>query len=164
MDHFCTKLALPTYNKPRSCVSKIHTHMVMVWFGNVWIFNKVEFPSVLIYVTSEKIRKKAWGQHRRARCPWLGRLLIILAPFLLIVWFLWSDHGHLWVFLDLSWPSPPEAEFFVREKIAVNLTVWGPVVKKTGPNSPILNDPSSTLVIIVGNHKTLYVILLIITA
>jgi hypothetical protein len=36
-------------------------------------------------VTSEKIRKKAWGQHRRARCPWLGRLLIILAPFLLIV-------------------------------------------------------------------------------
>jgi hypothetical protein len=35
MDHFCTKLALPPYNKPRSCVSKIHTPMVMVWFGNV---------------------------------------------------------------------------------------------------------------------------------
>jgi hypothetical protein len=30
MDHFCTKLA-----PPRSCVSKIHTPMVMVWFGNV---------------------------------------------------------------------------------------------------------------------------------
>jgi hypothetical protein len=59
--------------------------MVMVWFGNVYIFNKVEFPTFLIYVTSEKIRKKAWGQHRRARCPWLGRLLIILAPFQLIV-------------------------------------------------------------------------------
>jgi hypothetical protein len=35
MDHFCTKLAPPSYNKPRSCVSKIHTPMVMVWFGNV---------------------------------------------------------------------------------------------------------------------------------
>jgi hypothetical protein len=35
MDHFCTKLAPPPYNKPRSCVSKIHTPMVMVWFGNV---------------------------------------------------------------------------------------------------------------------------------
>jgi hypothetical protein len=58
MDHFCTKLAPPPYNKPRSCVSKIHTPMVMVWFGNVSIFNNVEFPTVLIYVTSEKIRKK----------------------------------------------------------------------------------------------------------
>jgi hypothetical protein len=36
--------------------------MVMVWFGNVLIFNIVEFPTVLIYVTSEKIRKKAWGR------------------------------------------------------------------------------------------------------
>jgi hypothetical protein len=89
MDHFYTKLAPPPYNKPRRCVSKIHTPMVMVWFGNVLIFNKVEFPTVLIYVTSEKIRKKAWWQHRRARCPWLGRLLIVLAHFLLIVWFLW---------------------------------------------------------------------------
>jgi hypothetical protein len=35
MDNFCTKLAPPPYNKPRSCVSKIHTPMVMVWFGNV---------------------------------------------------------------------------------------------------------------------------------
>jgi hypothetical protein len=35
MDHFCTKPAPPPYNKPRSCVSKIHTPMVMVWFGNV---------------------------------------------------------------------------------------------------------------------------------
>jgi hypothetical protein len=35
MDHFCTKLAPRPYNKPRSCVSKIHTPMVMVWFGNV---------------------------------------------------------------------------------------------------------------------------------
>jgi hypothetical protein len=36
MEHFCTKLApRPSYNKPRSCVSKIHTPMVMVWFGNV---------------------------------------------------------------------------------------------------------------------------------
>jgi hypothetical protein len=32
MDHFCTKLAPPPYNKPRSCVS---IYMVMVWFGNV---------------------------------------------------------------------------------------------------------------------------------
>jgi hypothetical protein len=48
MDHFCTKLAPPPYNKPRSCVS-------------------------------------TWGQHRRSRYPWLGRLLIILAPILLIV-------------------------------------------------------------------------------
>jgi hypothetical protein len=47
-----------------------------------------------MYVTSEKMRKKAWGQHRRARCPWLGRLLIILAPFLLIVWFLWFGTGN----------------------------------------------------------------------
>jgi hypothetical protein len=77
MDHFCTKLAPPPYNKPRSCVSKIYTPMAMVWFGNVYIFNKLEFPTDLIYVTSEKIRKKAWGQHRRARCPWLPRLLII---------------------------------------------------------------------------------------
>jgi hypothetical protein len=90
MEHFCTKLAPPPYNKPRCCVSKLHTPMVMVWFGNVYIFNKLEFLTVLIYVTSEKIRKKAWGQHRRARCPWLGSMLIILAPFLLIVWFLWS--------------------------------------------------------------------------
>jgi hypothetical protein len=28
MDHFCTKLAPQLYNKPRSCVSKIHTPMV----------------------------------------------------------------------------------------------------------------------------------------
>jgi hypothetical protein len=35
MDHFCTKLAPPPYNKPRSCVSKIYKPMVMVWFGNV---------------------------------------------------------------------------------------------------------------------------------
>jgi hypothetical protein len=35
MDHFCTKLAPPPYNKPRSCVSKIYTPMAMVWFGNV---------------------------------------------------------------------------------------------------------------------------------
>jgi hypothetical protein len=35
MDHLYTKLAPPPYNKPRSCVSKIHTPMVMVWFGNV---------------------------------------------------------------------------------------------------------------------------------
>jgi hypothetical protein len=36
MDYFCTKLAPPPYNKPRrSCVSKINTPMVMVWFGNV---------------------------------------------------------------------------------------------------------------------------------
>jgi hypothetical protein len=97
MDHFCTKLAPRPYNKPRICVSKIHTPMVMVWFGNVYIFNKVEFPTVLIYVTSEKIRKKAWGQHRRARCPWLGRLLIILAPFLLIVWFLWVACSYRWI-------------------------------------------------------------------
>jgi hypothetical protein len=34
-DHFCTKLATLPYNKPRSCVSKIHTPMVMVWFGTV---------------------------------------------------------------------------------------------------------------------------------
>jgi hypothetical protein len=34
MDHFCTKLAPRPYNKPRSCVSRIHTPMVMVWFGN----------------------------------------------------------------------------------------------------------------------------------
>jgi hypothetical protein len=35
MDHFCTKLAPPPYNKPRSCASKIYTSMGMVWFGNV---------------------------------------------------------------------------------------------------------------------------------
>jgi hypothetical protein len=35
MDHFCTKLAPRPYNKPRICVSKIHTPMVMVWVGNV---------------------------------------------------------------------------------------------------------------------------------
>jgi hypothetical protein len=35
MEHFCTKLAPRPYNKPRSCVSKIHTPMVMIWFGNV---------------------------------------------------------------------------------------------------------------------------------
>jgi hypothetical protein len=35
MGQFCTKLAPPPYNKPRSCVSKIHTPMGMVWFGNV---------------------------------------------------------------------------------------------------------------------------------
>jgi hypothetical protein len=35
MDHLRTKLAPPPYNKPRSCVSKRHTPMVMVWFGNV---------------------------------------------------------------------------------------------------------------------------------
>jgi hypothetical protein len=35
--------------------------MVMVGFGNVQIFNKLEFPTVLIYVTSEKIRKKPGG-------------------------------------------------------------------------------------------------------
>jgi hypothetical protein len=35
MDHLCTKLAPRPYNKPRSCVSKIHTPKVMVWFGNV---------------------------------------------------------------------------------------------------------------------------------
>jgi hypothetical protein len=34
-DHFRTKLALQPYNKFESCVSKIHTPMVMVWFGNV---------------------------------------------------------------------------------------------------------------------------------
>jgi hypothetical protein len=28
-------IAPPPYNKPRSCVTKIHTPMVMVWFGNV---------------------------------------------------------------------------------------------------------------------------------
>jgi hypothetical protein len=33
MEHFCTKLAPPPYNKPRSCVSKIHTPMV--WYGLV---------------------------------------------------------------------------------------------------------------------------------
>jgi hypothetical protein len=30
MNHFGTKLAPRPYNKPRSCVSKIHTPMVMV--------------------------------------------------------------------------------------------------------------------------------------
>jgi hypothetical protein len=55
--------------------------MVMVWFGNVLIFHKVEFPTVLIYVTSEKIRKKAWGQHRRARYPWLGTSANYIGPF-----------------------------------------------------------------------------------
>jgi hypothetical protein len=35
MDHFCPKLASQPYNKLESCVSKIHTPMVMVWFGNV---------------------------------------------------------------------------------------------------------------------------------
>jgi hypothetical protein len=35
MDHFRTKLAPQPYNKLESCVSKIHTPMVMVWFGNV---------------------------------------------------------------------------------------------------------------------------------
>jgi hypothetical protein len=35
MEHFCAKLAPRPYNKPRSCVSKIDTPMVMVWFGNV---------------------------------------------------------------------------------------------------------------------------------
>jgi hypothetical protein len=35
MGHFCTKLAPPPYKKPKSCVSKIHTPMMMVWFGNV---------------------------------------------------------------------------------------------------------------------------------
>jgi hypothetical protein len=49
----------------------------------LFLFNKVEFPTVLIYVTSEKIRKKAWGQHRRANCPWLGRLLIYISIFYL---------------------------------------------------------------------------------
>jgi hypothetical protein len=34
-DHFRTKLAPQPYNKLESCVSKIHTLMVMVWFGNV---------------------------------------------------------------------------------------------------------------------------------
>jgi hypothetical protein len=66
--------------------------MVMVWFGNVYIFNKVEFPTVLIYVTSEKIRKKAWGQHRRANCPWLGRLLIYSSIFYYIFRFLWMSY------------------------------------------------------------------------
>jgi hypothetical protein len=35
MDHFCPKLAPQPYNKLESCVSKLHTPMVMVWFGNV---------------------------------------------------------------------------------------------------------------------------------
>jgi hypothetical protein len=34
MDHFCPKLAPQPYNKLESCVSKTHTPMVMVWFGN----------------------------------------------------------------------------------------------------------------------------------
>jgi hypothetical protein len=34
-DHFRTKLAPQPYNKLESCVSKIHTPMVVVWFGNV---------------------------------------------------------------------------------------------------------------------------------
>jgi hypothetical protein len=33
----------------------------MVWFGNE-LFKTVEFPTALIYVILEKIRKKAWGQ------------------------------------------------------------------------------------------------------
>jgi hypothetical protein len=41
--------------------------MVMVWFGNVKIFNKVEFPTGLIYVTSEKIRKKKPGGNTYGR-------------------------------------------------------------------------------------------------
>jgi hypothetical protein len=35
MDHFRPKLTPQPYNKLESCVSKIHTPMVMVWFGNV---------------------------------------------------------------------------------------------------------------------------------
>jgi hypothetical protein len=31
MNHFCPKLAPQPYNKPESCVSKIHTPMMMVW-------------------------------------------------------------------------------------------------------------------------------------
>jgi hypothetical protein len=32
MEHFCTKLMPPPYNKPRSCVSKIYTYGDgMVW-------------------------------------------------------------------------------------------------------------------------------------
>jgi hypothetical protein len=47
--------------------------MVMVWFGNVKLFKKVEFPTALIlyvyvqYVISEKIRKKAWWQHHQTQ-------------------------------------------------------------------------------------------------
>jgi hypothetical protein len=35
MDHFRPKLAPQPYNKLQSFVSKIHTPMVMVWFGYV---------------------------------------------------------------------------------------------------------------------------------
>jgi hypothetical protein len=50
----------------------------MVRYGLVMynFFLKVEFLIALIYVTSEKIRKKTWWQHLRSNCPWLGRLLI----------------------------------------------------------------------------------------
>jgi hypothetical protein len=34
MDHFCTKLAPPPYNKPRSCVSKIYIHL-WGWYGRI---------------------------------------------------------------------------------------------------------------------------------
>jgi hypothetical protein len=34
MDHFCTKLAPPPYNKPRSCASKIYIHLWW-WYGLV---------------------------------------------------------------------------------------------------------------------------------
>jgi hypothetical protein len=61
MDHFCPKLAPQPYSKLESCVSKIHTPMVMVWFDNLQIFIRVEFPTVLIYVISEKIHKKPGG-------------------------------------------------------------------------------------------------------
>jgi hypothetical protein len=38
MDHFRPKLAPQPYNKLESCVSKIHTPMVMVWFGDLYRF------------------------------------------------------------------------------------------------------------------------------
>jgi hypothetical protein len=49
----------------------------------------LNFLLSIYMLLQKKSAKKAWGQHRRARYTWLGRLLIILAPFLLIVWFLW---------------------------------------------------------------------------
>jgi hypothetical protein len=42
----------------------------MVWFGNGELFKKVEFPTALINVISEKIRKKKLGDSTiRPSCP-----------------------------------------------------------------------------------------------
>jgi hypothetical protein len=48
--------------------------MVIVWFGKVLIFNKVEFPIVPIYVISEKSEKSPGSSTIRPICPYKSSL------------------------------------------------------------------------------------------